>query len=107
MTIKVSSAQPKYIAETQPETHMEMFQINHRQLLGSGVSSSDTQALKMQESATTKFLIHKNLLCQNSRFFTAAFNGKFMESATQSMVLDDVDADTFGVVVNWIYTQKI
>jgi hypothetical protein len=30
-----------------------------------------------------------------------------MEGATQSMVLDDVDADTFGVVVNWIYTQRI
>jgi hypothetical protein len=30
-----------------------------------------------------------------------------MEGATQSMVLDDVDADTFGVVVNWIYKQRI
>jgi hypothetical protein len=61
----------------------------------------------MQESATTKFLIHKNLLCQYSRFFTAAFNGKFMEGATQNMVFEEVDADMFGVLVNWIYTQKI
>lgn len=107
MTITVSSSQSKALAESQPGSLQERCQSIRHQRPGTTDLSSDMEALAMQESPTTQFLIHKNLLCQRSCFFTAAFNGNFMEGATQSMVLDDVDADTFGVVVNWIYTQRI
>jgi hypothetical protein len=107
VTITVPSVQSKDLAETQGESLMEVFGGKRNQQLGTRDSSFAKQAPAKQEPVTTTFFIHKNLLCQNSSFFTAAFNGNFMESATQNLVFDDVDADTFGVVVNWIYTQKI
>lgn len=54
-----------------------------------------------------KFVLHKNLIEHYSPFFENAFNSGFIEGQTQEMNLRDVDADIFGLVVNWVYTQKI
>lgn len=54
-----------------------------------------------------KFTVHKNLATHYSPFFEKAFNSGFVEGQTQEMVLEDVEADIFGYVVNWLYTQKI
>jgi hypothetical protein len=47
------------------------------------------------------------MICHYSPFFNAAFNSTMIEGQTQSMELDDIEADTFGLFVNWLYTQKI
>jgi len=54
-----------------------------------------------------KFTVHKNLAEHYSPFFTKAFNSGFIEGQTQEMVLEDVEPVTFGLVINWLYTQKI
>ncbi|TVY32519.1 hypothetical protein LSUB1_G007538 [Lachnellula subtilissima] len=58
-------------------------------------------------AAEQKFTVHKNLAEHYSPFFTKAFNSAFIEGQTQEMVLEDVEAVIFGLVVNWLYTQKI
>ncbi|TVY71419.1 Kelch-like protein [Lachnellula suecica] len=54
-----------------------------------------------------KFVIHKSLVEHFSPFFEKAFNSDLAEGQTQEMRLPDVDADVFGIVVNWLYTQAI
>lgn len=54
-----------------------------------------------------KFVVHKNLVEHYSPAFENAFNGGFIEGQTRELNLGDVDANIFGLVVNWLYTQKI
>lgn len=54
-----------------------------------------------------KFLIHKDFICYHSPFFAAAFNGPFQEGTTQTMKLEDVEANVFGILVDWVYTQEV
>jgi hypothetical protein len=60
---------------------------------------------KMAQEQT--FLIHKDFICYYSKFFDAAFNGQFEEGQTQAMTLDDIDPDAFGLLVDWLYTQRV
>ena len=53
------------------------------------------------------FTINKAIICHYSPFFRAAFNSNFIEGETQSMRLEDVDANTFGLLQHWLYTQKV
>lgn len=53
------------------------------------------------------FLVHKHLTSVYSPFFKAAFESPMVEGATQSMRLEDVDVNTFGALVHWLYTQEI
>ncbi len=48
------------------------------------------------------FLVHKSLACAQSPFFKAAFESQMTEDITQSMRLEDVEAETFGLLVNWV-----
>jgi hypothetical protein len=42
-----------------------------------------------------------------SPFFRAAFENQFIEGQTQKMRLEDVESETFGKLVYWLYTQQI
>jgi len=53
------------------------------------------------------FPIHKGHICHYSPFFDAEFNGTFSEAETQLVELYEVKPETFGIFVNWIYTQDI
>ncbi len=53
-----------------------------------------------------KYIIHKDFICYYSPFFKAAFNGNFKEGQTQEMRIS-ADVVAFGVVVNWLYSQKV
>jgi hypothetical protein len=53
------------------------------------------------------FTFHKCYICHYSPFFYAAFNGRFSEGASQSMVHDTVSIEAFGIFATWIYNQKI
>lgn len=51
--------------------------------------------------------MHQELICFYSPYFKAAFKGGFQEATTGEVVLDDVDAEVFGLFVQWLYTQDI
>jgi hypothetical protein len=53
------------------------------------------------------FKIHKKFAVYHSRVFKTAFDGNFAESETQSIDLDDVDTEVFGLFVQWLYTQDL
>ncbi|KAI4246859.1 MAG: hypothetical protein L6R42_009785 [Xanthoria sp. 1 TBL-2021] len=52
------------------------------------------------------FQVHKNLLCDCSPFFEAAFNGHFKEKCG-SMELKEDDVDAFEYFMQWLYRRKI
>ena len=58
-------------------------------------------------AAKNKFYIHRDLLCEASPFFNAAFrgDGNFQESQTQSMDLEEDDVEVFAVITQWMYTK--
>ncbi|KAL9033026.1 MAG: hypothetical protein Q9180_006168 [Flavoplaca navasiana] len=51
------------------------------------------------------FHVHRNLLCENSPFFAAAFNGSFKESSGSMELIED-NADAFERFVQWLYRRK-
>lgn len=51
------------------------------------------------------FCIHRNLLCNASPVFKAAFAGKSKESCALSMDLPDEDADSVNWLVQWLYNK--
>ena len=59
------------------------------------------------EDSKETFVVHKDLVCHYSPFFSTAFNSNFAESTTKAMTLPDVDLDSFGLLVHWLYTQQI
>lgn len=50
-----------------------------------------------------KFCIHKNLLCNRSRYFRACFDGKFKEAENKIFNLPDDDVEAFKLFVDWLY----
>lgn len=54
-----------------------------------------------------EFQVYKSFLCRQSPFFAAAFEGAFQEGQTQSMTLEDVGADEFGMFLHWIHLRKL
>jgi hypothetical protein len=54
------------------------------------------------------FTVHKNLICHHPSFFNAAFTDTgFIEGQTQSMAMEDIDSEIFGLLVHWLYTKEI
>jgi BTB/POZ domain len=53
------------------------------------------------------FTIHKDLLCQSSKFFRSAFSSKFLESTTGCLELISVRPRTFEVLYQWLYTGSV
>ncbi|KAL2066895.1 hypothetical protein VTL71DRAFT_1319 [Oculimacula yallundae] len=74
----------------------------------SDLKSNKEKAPSVQgEYKDHKFIIHKNFVYHHSPFFSAAFNGRFVEGQTQTMNFDDIDPTLFGYFVHWLYTQKL
>jgi hypothetical protein len=58
--------------------------------------------------AQQEFRIHKTVTDYYSPdFFGRAFNSAMIEGQTRSMILEDVDPFLFGLIYNWLYTQKL
>lgn len=58
--------------------------------------------------AKQEFRIHKTVTDYYSPdFFGRAFNSATIEGQTQTMTLEDVDPSLFGLIYNWLYTQKL
>lgn len=54
-----------------------------------------------------RFHLHTSLLTSQSPYFRAALTSSFLESTSQSISLPDVDVDTFGLLVGWLYSGTI
>ncbi|KAI4225538.1 MAG: hypothetical protein L6R36_003844 [Xanthoria steineri] len=52
------------------------------------------------------FHVHKDLICDSSPFFKAAFTGGFKESEG-SISLEDDDADVFENIIQWLYRRNL
>ncbi|KAF8852845.1 hypothetical protein BDZ45DRAFT_807098 [Acephala macrosclerotiorum] len=53
------------------------------------------------------FTVQKSLICHYSAFFDAAFNGGFLEGKSQAMDMEDVEGEIMGLLVDWLYLQRI
>jgi hypothetical protein len=53
----------------------------------------------------TPFKIHTSLLTSKSSFFSAALNGSFIESKTNTITLEDVSVEHFQFLVSWLYNS--
>jgi hypothetical protein len=60
-----------------------------------------------KEDVKQTFRVHKDLICQYSPFFKGAFDDPFEEGQTQTMRMEDVDTDLFGILVHWLYKEEI
>ena len=54
-----------------------------------------------------KFLIHKDILCEASRYFDAAFSSGFKEATEQTLALEQENPRIVESFINWIYTGRL
>ncbi len=57
--------------------------------------------------SNTTFTLHKALLCHYSAYFSTVCNGRWSESSSGVITLDEVDEEVFNLFVYWLYTQRI
>lgn len=55
----------------------------------------------------TPYKVHRDLICSQSPFFTAALRGSFLESSTQSLELPDIDTKCFDHVILYLYQNRL
>ncbi|KAK0113887.1 hypothetical protein ONS95_014132 [Cadophora gregata] len=60
-----------------------------------------------REDIKQNFLIHKNVIDAHSPFLKAAFQSSMAEGQKQTMRLEDIEPETFGLLVNWMYNHEI
>lgn len=53
------------------------------------------------------FHTFKELLCHDSSFFKAAFEGQFLEATKQTVSLPEDDVDTFKIYQTWLTTTQL
>ncbi|CAG8961801.1 hypothetical protein HYFRA_00013977 [Hymenoscyphus fraxineus] len=58
------------------------------------------------KGAHEKFHVHKEVACNNSPVFAAAFNGNFAEGGTLEYTLDDIEPAIFKLLMKWINTTR-
>lgn len=73
-----------------------------------GISLEECITLEVGEGdATTKFTVHKNVLCAASPFFQAACKPECMEPEEMVIKLPEDDPDAIRALVYWMYENKI
>jgi hypothetical protein len=60
-----------------------------------------------KEEKSTKFIIHKEVVCFHSKVLDAAFNSNFIEGQTLEYYLDDTSPRAFKLFMQWLYSQKL
>lgn len=55
----------------------------------------------------TPYIIHRDLLCNASKYFSNAFKGNFKEANDQSIHLTDVKPEVFDAFSQWLYKTTI
>ncbi|TVY35863.1 Kelch repeat and BTB domain-containing protein [Lachnellula occidentalis] len=51
--------------------------------------------------------VHKALLCQKVPYFAKMFQGGFKEAAENSATFPDDSEESFGLLIEWVYTGKV
>ncbi|KAF2804160.1 uncharacterized protein BDZ99DRAFT_368935, partial [Mytilinidion resinicola] len=71
-------------------------------------------ALKDQTIVTLKvgpdaqsLSIHREMICQSSKYFTKAFKGGFKEAEEKCITLKDVEVLTAQRFMHWLYTNTL
>lgn len=52
------------------------------------------------------FYVHRDLICNESSVFKAAFSGEFKEASNQSIGLEDHDVEAVERMVQWLYSRQ-
>ncbi|KAG4419610.1 hypothetical protein IFR04_007207 [Cadophora malorum] len=60
-----------------------------------------------QSKLSQDFIIHKSFLVHYSPFFQSAFETRFNTGSIQSMKLENVTPEVFGLIQHWVYLQKL
>jgi len=55
----------------------------------------------------TRFSVHKDVLCQRSSFFNAAFSGDWKEKNERKIALPDDNEELFSKFLGWAYTDDL
>ncbi|KFX86795.1 hypothetical protein V490_08836 [Pseudogymnoascus sp. VKM F-3557] len=53
------------------------------------------------------FTVHKDLIVSRSKFFSAMFDGNFLEAMTSSASFPDDDPSAFEVLMEWVYYDTL
>ncbi|KAG4433069.1 hypothetical protein IFR05_011463 [Cadophora sp. M221] len=56
---------------------------------------------------STKFMIHKEVVCLHSDVLGTAFNSEFTEGQTQTYRLEDTSESAFRLFMQWLYCQRL
>jgi hypothetical protein len=75
-------------------------------VFGSDPTSLVTFIIGKKEK-TTKFIIHKEVVCFHSKVLDAAFNSNFIKGQTLEYYLDDTSPGVFKLFMQWLYSQKL
>ncbi|TLD25759.1 actin binding protein [Venturia nashicola] len=70
-------------------------------------STTDTLMSDIASPFVLSELNTRSLLCLRSEYFRALFNGNFEESASRTSSLPDIDPLIFGLVVQWLHTDRV
>ncbi|KAF8852839.1 hypothetical protein BDZ45DRAFT_749134 [Acephala macrosclerotiorum] len=73
----------------------------------SGRNVPGTATLFLCDPQEITFPLYRSILCHQFPFFNPAFNGLFIEGQSQSMTLEDISAEKFGLFVHWMHYQVI
>lgn len=52
------------------------------------------------------FYVHRDVICNESSVFKAAFSGEFTEASNQSMDLPDDEIESIGRMIQWLYSKQ-
>ncbi|CAK7233910.1 hypothetical protein SEUCBS140593_008759 [Sporothrix eucalyptigena] len=50
-----------------------------------------------------EFIVHADIFCEHSDYFKSCLRGNFAEAQTQSVEIEDISAEDFGLWVNAVY----
>lgn len=53
------------------------------------------------------FLVHKDIICARSKFFTAACSERWVEGKEKNVTLPDVKASVFQSYLTWVYCGQL
>lgn len=59
------------------------------------------------ENNSSRFTVHKEVVCSHSEVLSAAFNSNFIEGQTQTYRLEDTTERAFTLFMQWLYSQKL
>lgn len=54
-----------------------------------------------------EFIVHKNLICDASKFFNDAFTGPFKEGQEGVMYMPEDDPESFSCFIEWLYRNPL